>query len=167
MRPRRPWASPTSLRRGPSTTPPTAWAPSPVPRSWPPGASTGSPHRPTASSSLAPFPAPASRGSPAATASSCRTRRHSRPSSPSSPRTRLHTSRRRLPGMDLTATPEWKELTAHYDEISTRHLRELFATGPERAERMTAGAADLILDYSKQRATDETLRLLYDLARVA
>jgi glucose-6-phosphate isomerase len=69
--------------------------------------------------------------------------------------------------MDLTATPEWKALAAHYEEVSTRRLRDLFADDPERAERMTAGAADLVLDYSKQRATDETLRLLYDLARVA
>ena len=76
-------------------------------------------------------------------------------------------TRRRLPGMDLTATPEWKALAAHYDEISTRHLRELFADDPERTSRMTAAAADLVLDYSKQRATDETLRLLFDLARAA
>ncbi len=69
--------------------------------------------------------------------------------------------------MDLTATPEWKALAAHYDEISTRHLRELFADDPERTARMTAGAADLVLDYSKQRATDETLRLLVELARAA
>ena len=69
--------------------------------------------------------------------------------------------------MDLTATPEWKALTAHYDEISTRSLRELFAEDPERTDRMTAGGADLVIDYSKQRATDETLRLLLDLARAA
>ena len=69
--------------------------------------------------------------------------------------------------MDLTATPEWKALTAHYDEISTRHLRQLFADDPERTDRMTAGGADLVIDYSKQRATDETLRLLFDLARAA
>ena len=69
--------------------------------------------------------------------------------------------------MELTATPEWTALAAHYDEISTRHLRELFAGDPERTARMTAGAADLVLDYSKQRATDETLRLLMDVARAA
>ena len=69
--------------------------------------------------------------------------------------------------MDLTATPEWKALAAHYDESSTRDLRELFAEDPERSDRMTAGAADLVVDYSKQRATDETLRLLFDLARAA
>jgi glucose-6-phosphate isomerase len=69
--------------------------------------------------------------------------------------------------MELTATPEWKALAAHYEEISPRHLRDLFAGDPERAQRMTATAADLALDYSKQRATDETLRLLMALARAA
>ena len=69
--------------------------------------------------------------------------------------------------MDIIATPQWTALGAHYEEISTRHLRQLFADDPERAERMTAGAADLVLDYSKQRATDETLRLLYEVARAA
>jgi glucose-6-phosphate isomerase len=69
--------------------------------------------------------------------------------------------------MDLTATPEWNALAAHYEDTSTRHLRELFANDPERTERMTAGGADLTLDYSKHRATDETLRLLLELARAA
>ena len=46
--------------------------------------------------------------------------------------------------MDLTATPEWKALAAHYEEISTRHLRDLFADDPERAERMTVEAAEAI-----------------------
>jgi glucose-6-phosphate isomerase len=69
--------------------------------------------------------------------------------------------------MDLTATPEWKALAAHYDEMAPRHLRDLFAGDEQRADRMTAGAADLVLDYSKQRATDETLRLLMALARAA
>src|SRR5579863_8592046 len=69
--------------------------------------------------------------------------------------------------MDLTATSEWKALAAHFEEISPRHLRDLFAGDPERTRRMTAAAADLVLDYSKQRATDETLRLLMALARAA
>ena len=67
--------------------------------------------------------------------------------------------------MDLTATPEWKALAGNFDEISDRHLRDLFAGDEQRAERMTAGAADLVLDYSKHRVTDETLRLLMALAR--
>jgi glucose-6-phosphate isomerase len=72
-----------------------------------------------------------------------------------------------LPAMDVTATPEWKALAAHYDEVSARHLRELFAEDPQRATRLTAEAADLALDYSKQRVTDETLRLLMDVARAS
>src|SRR5579859_5918744 len=69
--------------------------------------------------------------------------------------------------MDLTSTPEWKALAAHYDEISGRHLRELFAADAQRADRMTVGAADLTLDYSKHRITEESLRLLMALARAA
>ncbi len=69
--------------------------------------------------------------------------------------------------MDATATPEWRALGAHYQTISGRHLRELFAEDPERATRFTAEAADLALDYSKHRVTEETLRLLMDVARAA
>jgi len=68
--------------------------------------------------------------------------------------------------MDVTA-PEWRSLKAHYETISGRHLRELFAEDPERATRFTAEGADLVLDYSKHRVTDETLRLLMDVARAA
>ncbi len=69
--------------------------------------------------------------------------------------------------MDLTATPEWKALAAHHEQISNRHLRELFAEDPGRATRLTVEAADLVLDYSKHRVTDETLDLLMAVARVA
>jgi len=69
--------------------------------------------------------------------------------------------------MDVTTTPEWKALAAHYEEISGRHLRQLFAEDTDRATRLTADAADLVLDYSKHRITDETLRLLMDVARSA
>jgi len=69
--------------------------------------------------------------------------------------------------MDATATPEWQALGAHYEKLVARHLRELFAEDPERATRFTAQGADLVLDYSKHRVTDETLRLLLDVARVA
>ena len=64
--------------------------------------------------------------------------------------------------MDLRATPEWRALAGHYDAISKTHLRDLFTDDPERTGRLTAGAADLVLDYSKQRVTDETMRLLID-----
>jgi glucose-6-phosphate isomerase len=70
--------------------------------------------------------------------------------------------------MDLTTTPQWQALTAHF-ESEGRHLelRRLFADDPGRAGRLTASAADLVLDYSKHRVTDETLRLLVDVARAA
>jgi glucose-6-phosphate isomerase len=57
------------------------------------------------------------------------------------------------------------ELQSHHGQIKDRHLRELFAQDPGRGERLTAQAAGLYLDYSKNRVTDETLRLLVALAR--
>ena len=59
----------------------------------------------------------------------------------------------------------WSALSAHYPEVADVHLRRLFAEDPGRAERMTATGADLVLDYSKHRVTDETLALLMGLAR--
>jgi glucose-6-phosphate isomerase len=64
----------------------------------------------------------------------------------------------------LTSRPIWKALEGHYREIKKLHLRELFAQDPKRGERMTAEAADIYLDYSKNRVTDETLKLLLQLA---
>ena len=60
--------------------------------------------------------------------------------------------------------PAWKALDAHHRDVSTVHLRELFARDPGRGERLTAEAAGIYLDYSKNRITDETLRLLVRLA---
>jgi len=64
----------------------------------------------------------------------------------------------------LTERPAWKALKAHYDGIRNLHLRKLFADDPRRGEQMTAEAAGIYLDYSKNRITAETLRLLLDLA---
>ena len=58
----------------------------------------------------------------------------------------------------------WQALERHYTEISGRHLRELFAEDPGRGERLTAEAVGIYLDYSKNRVTDETMRLLVELA---
>ena len=75
---------------------------------------------------------------------------------------------RRFANMDVTTTPQWQALQSHFDAVGSRlHLRELFASDPGRAERLTATAADLTLDYSKHRVTDDTLRLLMDVARAA
>ncbi len=58
----------------------------------------------------------------------------------------------------------WQALEHHQTEIVRRSLRELFATDPERGERLTAEAEGIYLDYSKNRITDETMRLLVELA---
>ena len=58
----------------------------------------------------------------------------------------------------------WKDLTSHYRKVSKLHLRQLFAADPKRGERMAIEAVGLYLDYSKNRVTDETLRLLLLLA---
>jgi glucose-6-phosphate isomerase len=65
----------------------------------------------------------------------------------------------------LTETPAWRALEAHFEQIKDVHLRRLFADDPARGERLTAEGAGLYLDYSKNRITDETLRLLVRLAR--
>jgi glucose-6-phosphate isomerase len=65
----------------------------------------------------------------------------------------------------LTARPAWAALIDHCNKIRDVHLRQLFATDPERGERLTAEAAGIFLDYSKNRITDETLKLLMQLAR--
>ncbi len=58
----------------------------------------------------------------------------------------------------------WQALAQHHGEIAGRHLRELFAADPARGERLTAEACGIYLDYSKNRVTDETMRLLVRLA---
>jgi glucose-6-phosphate isomerase len=66
-----------------------------------------------------------------------------------------------------TPLPErkaWQALRRHYEDIAGQHLRELFASDPGRGERLAAEAAGLYLDYSKNRVTDETMRLLVALA---
>jgi len=70
-----------------------------------------------------------------------------------------------MPTIPLRERPSWKALEQHYAEIGGQHLRGLFAADPGRGERLTAEAAGLYLDYSKNRVTDETLRLLFSLAR--
>jgi glucose-6-phosphate isomerase len=59
---------------------------------------------------------------------------------------------------------EWAALEAHYAKIRTTHLRDLFAKDPQRGERLNAEAAGVFLDYSKNRLTDRTLKLLLKLA---
>jgi glucose-6-phosphate isomerase len=66
--------------------------------------------------------------------------------------------------ISLAARPAWKALAAHYEDVRRLHLRDLFASDPKRGKRLTAEAAGLYLDFSKNRVTDETLALLVQLA---
>lgn len=64
----------------------------------------------------------------------------------------------------LTQQPSWQALQVHHATMASTHLRELFASDPDRGQRMTAEACGLYLDYSKNLITDDTLNLLVDLA---
>ena len=64
----------------------------------------------------------------------------------------------------LTERPAWKALVEHYQKTQHLHLRKLFADDPKRGERFAAEAAGIYLDYSKNRVTGETMRLLLELA---
>lgn len=63
--------------------------------------------------------------------------------------------------------PAWNSLESHYSQIQRLHLRQMFADDPKRGERLTLEAAGLYLDYSKNRITDETIKLLLQLAEQA
>jgi glucose-6-phosphate isomerase len=65
----------------------------------------------------------------------------------------------------LTASTAWRALQAHQAEISRVHLRELFIQDPKRCERFSLRFGDFLFDYSKNLITDQTLKLLLDLAR--
>ncbi len=64
----------------------------------------------------------------------------------------------------LTELPAWKALEANYKAVEPIHLRELFKQDPDRGTRLTVEALGIYLDYSKHRITDETLKLLLELA---
>lgn len=64
----------------------------------------------------------------------------------------------------LTERPAWKALEAHFQKVGQLHLRTLFTDDPERGRKLSAEGAGITLDYSKNRITQETIRLLVDLA---
>ena len=68
------------------------------------------------------------------------------------------------PARSLTKRPAWEALATHHKKVQGVHLRDLFAADPKRGERLTVEAVGLFLDYSKNRVTDETVRLLLQLA---
>jgi glucose-6-phosphate isomerase len=65
----------------------------------------------------------------------------------------------------LTSRPEWQALLAHFEQVKSAELRDLFESDSARAERFSLEAAGLLLDYSKHRVTAQTLELLFGLAR--
>src|SRR5262245_47628125 len=69
--------------------------------------------------------------------------------------------------LPLTTQPAWMALEAHYETVRGLHLRALFADDATRGERLTAEAAGIFLDYSKNRVTDETIALLCRLAEAS
>jgi glucose-6-phosphate isomerase len=69
--------------------------------------------------------------------------------------------------VDVAGTVEWLRLVEHFEDIRHRHLRQFFADDPDRGTRMTVTAGDLYLDYSKHRATEETIASLMAVARKA
>ena len=73
------------------------------------------------------------------------------------PSARREASRGKMP---ITETPEWHALERTSRRCATTHLRDLFAADPQRGERLAVEGDGLYLDYSKNRVTDETLRLL-------
>ena len=67
----------------------------------------------------------------------------------------------------LTQGTAWNALREHYEAIKTVHMRDLFAKDPGRGARLVCDAQGIYLDYSKNRLTDDTMRLLLDLANAA
>ncbi len=67
----------------------------------------------------------------------------------------------------ITTSSAWQALEHHHKDIANVHMRELFARDPRRAERFSLRVGDMLLDYSKNRVTAETMDLLVALAREA
>jgi len=67
----------------------------------------------------------------------------------------------------LTQSEAWKALEAHHKSVASEHMRRMFEQDPQRFERFSLRFEDILLDYSKNRITEETMRMLLDLARQA
>ena len=67
----------------------------------------------------------------------------------------------------LSDSPAWTALAAHHQQIQSLHMRDLFAQDPKRFETFSVSFKDILLDYSKNRITPQTLKLLIDLANQA
>jgi len=67
----------------------------------------------------------------------------------------------------LTESTEWKALQSHYAKVQSLHMRDLFSDDPERFNKFSTQACGILLDYSKNRITDETMTALFALAKQA
>ena len=65
-----------------------------------------------------------------------------------------------LPKADPTTTKSWQKLGEHFEKIKDVHMRDLFENDPQRFDRFSTQFKDILLDYSKNRITAETLQLL-------
>ena len=72
-----------------------------------------------------------------------------------------------LQRVNPTKTSSWRRLKAHFDQVKDLHMRELFAADPGRFAKLSLRFGDILVDYSKNRITEDTLRLLLDLAHEA
>ena len=79
----------------------------------------------------------------------------------------MQATEERVESRSATGSPAWEALESHYKQIRDLHLRELFADDPTRGDRLAASAVGIELDYSKNRITDKTLELLFQLAKDA
>ena len=68
---------------------------------------------------------------------------------------------------DLTQSPAWRALSVHSEAAQSSHLRDLFAADAKRFNRFSIELEDMLVDYSKNRVTDQTMKLLFELARQA
>ncbi|MBP5638366.1 MAG: glucose-6-phosphate isomerase, partial [Victivallales bacterium] len=67
----------------------------------------------------------------------------------------------------VTDLKSWKQLETHFETVKDAHLRDLFAKDPKRTEKFSIEFEDLLLDYSKNRVTEQTMKLLFSLAKEA
>ena len=70
-----------------------------------------------------------------------------------------------MTGASLTATPAWKALTAHFEETKSATMKDMFAADADRFDKFSLNFEGMLLDFSKNRINDETMKLLYGLAK--
>lgn len=70
-----------------------------------------------------------------------------------------------LENINPTKTKAWKKLQEHYEQIKDKHMKDMFKEDPERFQKFSLKFEDILLDYSKNRITQETMELLFELAR--